>query len=173
MAALPGMAQESPTGPLTRAAMREAARLAAEGEPVSAAAAGSTSTASDWSLVRQLAPGGEIVVTVKSSWSASVFFVAADDRELVVRSAAGQIEHVPRDDVAEIKREHSKVLYAAMGVVIATVLIPVGGAIGYAIGGGEGEIPPSAFLGAIVVPLGAALLVRALFPRVKVIYRSP
>jgi hypothetical protein len=158
------------TGPLTRATMLEAARLATEGDAVSTAAGGGTARASDWSRVRQLAPGTKIVVTVKNAWTATCRFVAAEDSELVVRVAAGRVEHLARADVAQIKVEHSKVLYGTLMVGLGLALMPVGAAVGYKIADGGGQVPVGALLGAIIVPIGTVFAIRALYPPVKVIY---
>jgi hypothetical protein len=162
------------TGSLARAATREAVRLAAAGK---ARSFGNETvpqdgrSTSDWSRVRQLAPGAEIVLTVKSSWTAPRYFVAADSLELVVSNAAGQVEHIARADIIEIKKERSKVLFYSLAGPLSIALVMAGGAIGHAIQGGEGLGGP--LLGALAVGVGGAVLVHKLYPKWNVIYRAP
>jgi hypothetical protein len=88
--ALPVAAQErlTPTaGPIARVLTSEAGRLAAIAEPPSAIRAvelGGAPARSDWTPVRQLRPGGEIVMTVKGSHSGNRYFVLADESALTV-----------------------------------------------------------------------------------------
>ena len=93
MSALPVTAQQKvtslePAGPLGRAVTREAVRLAAAGESTSssgeAVQQGGKLARSDWSRVRKLAPGTEIVVTVNGSSPAQRYFVAAEESDLTV-----------------------------------------------------------------------------------------
>ena len=68
-------------GPIARAVTREAVRLAGGGEPRSS---GGTPAESNWSRVRDLAPGTDIVVTVKGSLSAQRYLVAGNESDLSV-----------------------------------------------------------------------------------------
>jgi hypothetical protein len=72
--------------PLTRAITREAARLPAAGEPTAGEVVQQTSkpVESNWSRVRRLASGREIVVTVKGSPPAQRHFVAAAEADLTL-----------------------------------------------------------------------------------------
>lgn len=135
------------------------------------APAGGSQRTSDWSRVRQLAPGAEMIVTVKSAWTGRRYFVSADDRELVVSNAAGQLAHIARGDVGEIKKERSKVLLYVLAGPLALALAAAGGAIGHAIQGGEGLGGP--LLGALALGTGGALAFNALYHRSVVIYRAP
>jgi hypothetical protein len=84
---VPSPASPRTTGPLARAITREAVRLVAEpsASAVEAIQQGGKSAASDWSRVRRLAPGTEIIiVTVKGSPSGRRFFVAGDESGLTV-----------------------------------------------------------------------------------------
>ena len=80
-------------GPITRSITREAARFAAQqDEPVD----------SEWSRVRKLAPGTELIVTVQSAQIANRYFVAGDESGLTVLSVeapalAGATSDVLRD----------------------------------------------------------------------------
>ncbi len=162
------------TGSLARAATREAARLAAAGKPplfgIETIPQGGTPIA-DWLRVRQLAPGAEIILTVKSVWTSPRHFIAADSLELVVSDAAGQVDHIARTDVIEIKKEHSKVLLRTLAVPLSIALAMAGGAIGHAIQGGDGLGGP--LLGALALGLGGAVVIRAVYPKWDVIYRAP
>ena len=75
-------------GPLARAAMRESVRLAAVGEPwstgIETVQQGGQSTEANWSRVRTLAPGTEIIMTVKGLPPATRYFVAADESDVTV-----------------------------------------------------------------------------------------
>jgi hypothetical protein len=95
------------TGPLARAAIREAVRLAeTTNEPTPSATGnieqGRQSALSDWSRVRQLAPQTGLVVTVRGAPPVRRYFVAADESELIVAPEAGPVEHVARAEIAEI-----------------------------------------------------------------------
>lgn len=160
----------SETGPFSRAATLEAIRRAVEIEPISSAADGATPKHSDWSTVRQLAPGAEIIVTVKGGWTGRRRVATVDDTELVVRDDVGQVEHIARVDVLAIKKERSQVAYYTVGTMLAIVLPIAGGALGHAV---QPEGLGGPLLGAIVVGVGGALLFRALNPEFKVIYQSP
>jgi hypothetical protein len=73
-------------GSIGRAMTREAVRLPAAGEPTAGEVVEQTgkSVESNWSRVRKLASGREIVVTVKGSPPAQRHFVAGDDADLTV-----------------------------------------------------------------------------------------
>jgi hypothetical protein len=72
--------------PLTRAITREPVRLPAVGEPTAGEVVQQTGkpVESNWSRVRKLASGREIVVTVKGSPPAPRHFVAGDEADLTV-----------------------------------------------------------------------------------------
>ena len=94
------------TGPLARAAIREAVRLAAAREPLSlgieAVPQGGAPAASDWSRVRELGPRTGIIVTVKNAPLLHGQFLAADESELTMLNGAGEARHIARTNVAEI-----------------------------------------------------------------------
>ena len=86
---LPVTAQEkTETGRLARAITREAVRLAAFEEPtasvVEAVQQSDTPARSDWSCVPKLAPGTEIIVTVKGSLPGTRYFLEATDTGLTI-----------------------------------------------------------------------------------------
>ena len=84
-AALPVAAQDQThpaAGPLARAITREAVRVATE--PTSSSVRQIGKPDSNWSRVSKLAPGIEIVVTVRSSQPGKRYFVRADESELTV-----------------------------------------------------------------------------------------
>jgi hypothetical protein len=83
---------QATTGLLARAATREAVRLASAGEPLSsgieAVQQGGTPVESNWSRVRQLAPGTQIIVTVKGAPSVQRCFVAGSQSDLTALNLA-------------------------------------------------------------------------------------
>jgi len=167
-------APASGTGSLARAATREAVRLAAGEEAPSfgiETVRQDATPSSDWSRVGQRAPGAEITVTVKSAWTAPRYFVSADSFELVVSNAAGQVEHIARAYVTEIKKERSKALFYTLAYPLSVALALAGGTIGHTIQGGDGLGGP--LLGALAVGVGGAVLVHALYHRWDVIYHAP
>ena len=134
--------------------------------PPSTVPEGGTPGASDWSRVRQLAVGAKIIVTVRNAWTAPRYFVAADSLELVVSSAPGQVEHIARADVLEIKTERSRVLYYALAGVLSIALPLASRAIGR-----ESKSPVGPLLFALAAGVGVLVLIRPWKPRV--IYRAP
>ena len=166
--ALPVTAQEK--GPLARAVTREAVRLAA-------VQLGGTPAESNWSHVRGLAPGTEVIVTVRGSKFARCTFVQADESALIVRTGRWQVvQTIARGDVQEIKTGLSK-KRRALGL-----LGGLGGAIGGAFVGGtvggsgsdSENLGPYA-LGAMAGLVGGAILGYRAVTRTKgdLIYRAP
>lgn len=105
-----GLASQGPAGPLARAVTREAVRLAADGASASAEAvpAGNTPGTSDWSRVRKLARGKEIILTVKGSTPVRRYLIAADESGLTlgdrkVADLGRGVENIARTDVAKIE----------------------------------------------------------------------
>ena len=83
MAIVPGAAEnamKSTPGPIARAIMLEAVRVTADRR------AGSTDL--EWSRVRRLAPGTEIIVTVEASQPVRRYVVSGDESELRVLNVA-------------------------------------------------------------------------------------
>jgi hypothetical protein len=196
--ALPVSSQERidrTTGPIGRAIALEAVRLAADGEPPSSSIETvqqrSKPAEPSWSRVRQLAPGTEIIVTVKGSKPANRYFLAGDESDLMVLNVAdpalpvaardmlrdavsihpkpipgapqagtknvrvgpdgvfvgnqrvadlGQVEHIARDDVTEIKTPPKSGLQRywesglGRGFTITAAGILAGSAIGIGVG---------------------------------------
>ena len=86
---------ESTAGPIARGIAREAARLTVDQAPSSADA--------EWSRVRKLASGSEIIVTtVKGAQPVKRRVVRVDESTLTL-SNGNVVEQVARNDVAEIK----------------------------------------------------------------------
>jgi hypothetical protein len=85
---------EPTTGPIARGIAREAARLTGD-QAVSSADA-------EWSRVRKLTPGTEIIVTIGGARPVPRHVVGVDDSSLTL-SNGRVVEHVARNDVAEIK----------------------------------------------------------------------
>ena len=134
---------------------------------------------SDWSRVRQLAPGTMIIVTVKDAWTAPRRFVAADDLALTVSSETGQVERIARNDVAEIKTPPkgratvgSTVLTVAGAHIVPLAAGQLGGAIEHASNDCDSCLG-GLLVGAVVGAVGYALLVRMIRNRPKVVYRAP
>jgi hypothetical protein len=105
-------------GPLAQAAMREAVRLAAVGEPrstgIETVQQGGQSTESNWSRVRKLAPGTEIIVTVKGSPPATRYFVAADESDLTVLNVADPtLPRAAREVLRDVASTHPEHFLAA------------------------------------------------------------
>jgi hypothetical protein len=71
-------------GPISRAITIEAARLAAEPAVVDANQQAGASTNADWSRVRKLEPGMEIMVTANGSQSGKRYVLSADDSGITV-----------------------------------------------------------------------------------------
>ena len=85
---------EPAAGPIARGIAREATRLTVD----QAANSGDV----EWSRVRRLATGTEILVTIGSARPVPRHVVAVDDSSLTL-SNGRVVEHVARNDVAEIK----------------------------------------------------------------------
>ncbi len=174
------------TGPLARAATREAVRLAAAREPLSlgieAVRQGGAPAASAWSRVRQLGPGTGIIVTVKNALPVHGQFLAADESELTVLNGAGEAEHIARTDVAEISVPAKHIgRHARRGFLVGGIVGALFSLAGLAVAG-CGSASSSECFGEVVLVvggfggLGAGMgsLVGSVVPRrLDVIYRAP
>ena len=89
---LGGPASPLASGPLARAATREAVRLPPAGDPTPAAIdaiqQGINLPESNWSLVRSLAPGTDVIVTVRGSQPGKRYVVHSDESDLTVLNVA-------------------------------------------------------------------------------------
>jgi hypothetical protein len=85
---------ESTAGPIARGIAREAARLTVDQTASSADA--------EWSRVRKLASGSEIIVTIEGARPVERRVVRVDESSLIL-SNGHVVERVARNDVAEIK----------------------------------------------------------------------
>lgn len=99
--ALPVAAQQNArtVGPIARSITREAARVATvqQSKPVD----------SEWLRVRKLAPGMEIIVTVKGSPPAQRYFVAGNESELTVLTLTDPgLPPAVRDVLREMASNH-------------------------------------------------------------------
>ncbi len=111
--ALPVTAQERKerAGSLARATTIETVRLAAAGETVSssvdAVQRGGTPAESNWSRVRGLAPGTEVIVTVHGSQPGTRYVVLADESELTVLNLTDpKLPAVARDALHDVATHH-------------------------------------------------------------------
>ena len=126
--ALPAAAQdrldEPTSGPIARAVTREAVRLATAqpNEPADR----------DWSRVRDLKSGTEIIVTVGTSRPARRSFVRADDSSLWIRAIDLDLDLMPiaRADVTEIRQVNKPRHPVREGVLIG---LGAGAGVGLAI----------------------------------------
>jgi hypothetical protein len=87
MTSLPVTAQERidrTAGPIRRAIALEAVRLAAEPAVVDAGQQAKESTNADWSRVRKLEPGTEIMVTANGSQPGKCYILSADEFGITV-----------------------------------------------------------------------------------------
>jgi hypothetical protein len=107
--ALPAAAQEqmgTAAGPIHRAIIREAARFAAGQQTQSAD--------SNWSRVHKLAPGTEIIVTVKDSPPGRRYFVGADESDLTVLNVTDpMLPAAARDVLRGLASSHAEYFPAA------------------------------------------------------------
>jgi len=85
---------ESTAGPITRGIAREAARLTVDQT--------ASSDDAEWSRVRKLASGSEIIVTVEGAQPVERRVVRVDESSLTL-SNGHVVERVVRNNVAEIK----------------------------------------------------------------------
>lgn len=106
--ALPVKAQRHPStaGPIARSISREAERLAAmrQNQPVDP----------EWSRVRHLAPGTELIVTIKDSQPAPRRFVMGDESDLLVLNLNDPaLPAAARDVLSDIASTHPEYFPAA------------------------------------------------------------
>ena len=168
--ALPVTAQER--GPLARAVTRESVRLAA-------VQSGGTPADSNWSHVRGLAPGTDVVVTVRGSKFARCTFVQADESALIVRTGRWQVvQTIARGDVQEIRKGLSEKrralgLLGGLGGTIGGAF--VGAYVGGMVGGCDSENLRCMGAGMMAGVVGGAVLGYRAVTRTKgdLIYRAP
>jgi hypothetical protein len=106
---LRGPATPAAAGPLVNAMKREAVRLAAAGEPTGGEAVpqGGKPAGSDWSRVRTLTPGTEVIVTVKGSPPAQLYYVAGDESDLTVLNVADPtLPRAAREVLRDVASKH-------------------------------------------------------------------
>jgi hypothetical protein len=106
--ALPVAAQPNTpmAGPIARSITREAARFATvqQSKPVD----------SEWSRVRTLAPGTELIVIVKDSPPVNRYFVAGDESDLTVLNVGDPaLPTAARDVLRDLASTHPEYLLAA------------------------------------------------------------
>lgn len=157
--ALPAVAQEPiGPGPIARSIAREASLFAADQQ--------NQSGGTEWSQVRNLAPGTEVLVTVKNSQPDKRSVVGADELGLTVLNLTGPTlpaQTIARDDVIEIRQ-----LVRTGGSVVRTALWATlgyfaggmagglaGGAVSAGFGGEDGDFLGGMFVGMVVgAPIG-------------------
>lgn len=106
---LHGLATPATAGPLASAMTREAVRLAAAAEPAGGEAVQQSGkpVESNWSRVRKLAPGTEILVTVKGSLPVQRYFVAGDESNLTLLNVADPaLSATARDVLRDVASNH-------------------------------------------------------------------
>lgn len=115
---------ESKAGPIARAVTREAVRLGvdAQNEPAD----------SDWTRVRALVPGTEVIVTTKNARLGKRYTVRADESAFVVKVPdRGQMETLARPDIVEISvppvSRHPARTGVLIGAAIGAVVNRLGG----------------------------------------------
>ena len=171
--ALPVTAQEK--GPLARAVTREAVRLAA-------VQSGGTPAESNWSRVRGLASGTDVVVTVQGSKPARRRMVQADESTLTVQNPSTQgVEAIAQGDVLEIRTEARRLsskrkalgLLGGLGGVIGGAF--VGAYVGKKVGGCDAENLGCMGVGMMAGVVGGAVLGYRAVTSTKgdLIYRAP
>ena len=168
--ALPVTAQEK--GPLARAVTLASVRLAAE-------QSGGTPAESNWSRVRGLAPGTDVVVTVRGSKSARCTFVQADESALIVRTGRWQVvQTIARGDVREIRtgvseKRRALGLLGGLGGAIGGAF--VGAYVGGTVGGSDAENLGPMGVGMMAGVVGGAVLGYRAVTHTKgdLIYRAP
>ena len=106
--ALPVAAQQHTPmpGPIARSITREATRFATveQSKPVD----------SEWSRVRKLAPGTELIVIVKGSQPSNRYFVAGDESDLTVLNVgAPSLPTAARDVLRDLASTHPEYFLAA------------------------------------------------------------
>ena len=120
---------QATAGPLARAVMREADRLAVAGALIpsssDAVQQGEGPPAeSNWSRVRTLAPGTEIIVTVKGSTPARRYFIAADESGFTMLNlAAVGLQFTAARVLRDMASRHPEDLQAAqnLGQVVENI----------------------------------------------------
>lgn len=83
------------SGPIAAAALRESTRMASVSQD--------RSDDPDWLRVRQLAPGTEVMVTIRGSRSERRLFSSADASHLTLADQNGQTTSLARADVVEVR----------------------------------------------------------------------
>ena len=104
--ALPAAAQQNTpmADPIARSVTREAARFATVQESIDP----------DWSAVRKLAPGTELIVIVKGSQPANRYFVAGDESDLTVLNVGDPaLPTATRDVLRNLASTHPEYFPAA------------------------------------------------------------
>ena len=106
------------TGPLARAAIRETIRLAAttpepEVPPIESIQQGRQSGPSDWSRVRDLAPGTELIVIVTGVPPATRYLIAQSESALTVLNVTGAtLPFAARDELRDVVSRHPEYIAA-------------------------------------------------------------
>ena len=174
------MSTRSTIGPIARAVMREAARLAAAGAPPAGQTAiqpAGAPGASNWSRVVTVARGAAVVVTVRGAKPARGTFVQADEGALFMHSGRWPVlQTIARGEVLEVRMGPSS-RRRALGL-----LVGVGGAVGGAVVGaavgGRGSDPEDlrgSSIGGMAGLVGGAVLGYRGITRARgtLIYRAP
>ena len=175
---------DATAGPIARSIAREVGRLGTAQQPDAPAESGGRQRAhSDWSRVRRLKPGTQLVLIVNSAPQVVRSLVSSDEATLTVLNPAESLAPITiaRTEIAEVRTLPSKHVgrYAWRGALI-------GAAIGAAVGGVAAGTDNSLCCGdqGMLVGAGAGaggiygvligVVVGAVVPRRSdVIYRTP
>ena len=116
---LRGSTSQATAGPLARAVAREAVRLAAAGGSIppggdTVQQGNKTAAKSDWSRVRTIAPGSEIVLTAKGAPPDRRYFILVDESELTFLNLTDPtLPRAARDVLRDVVSDHPEYFPAA------------------------------------------------------------
>lgn len=184
--AMPLAAQEevrTELSPLARSIVREASRLALDSMALGVEAVQQSGNPGDsnWSRVRGLAPGTDVVVTVRGRKPDRRRIVQADESTLTVLSRSTQVvEVLARGDVLEIwtegrlsEKRQALGLVGGLGGAIGGAF--VGAYVGGMVGGSDAENLGPMGVGMMAGVVGGAVLGYRAITHTKgdLIYRTP
>jgi hypothetical protein len=145
--------------------------LVAGGATVGAQTAGPA----DWSRVRALTGGTEIVVTAAGSEAVHVRFASADDRGITVTTRLRTMERIPREKVRLLEIPETKRDAVACGIASYLGGAAIGGVPGAVVGGAIGKDTGPALTGMLVgwTAGGAYLFGKCRHVPARIVYEAP